>query len=88
MKKTMGGDLERVAFRLAEILGDDGVLVGALAVAAHGFIRATSDVDLWLRGFPWLRSAVAWRSTVSPRRSIEVISTFSGARWAGCASTS
>ncbi len=40
-------DLPGIAARLAEILGPDRcVLVGALAVAVHGYPRATDDVDL------------------------------------------
>jgi hypothetical protein len=43
-------DLRRIAARLAEILGADRcLLVGALAVAAHGYPRATDDVDLVTR---------------------------------------
>jgi hypothetical protein len=39
-------DLEKVAVRLARILGpDDCLLVGGLAVGAHGYVRATKDVD-------------------------------------------
>jgi len=40
-------DLRGIAVRLAGILGPDRcVLVGALAVAVHGYPRATDDVDL------------------------------------------
>jgi hypothetical protein len=40
-------DVRGIAVRLAEILGPDRcVLVGALAVAVHGYPRATDDVDL------------------------------------------
>ena len=43
-------DLRRIAARLAEILGPDRcVLIGALAVAVHGYPRATDDVDLLTR---------------------------------------
>jgi hypothetical protein len=43
-------DLRRIAARLAQILGPDRcVLVGALAVAVHGYPRATDDVDLLTR---------------------------------------
>jgi hypothetical protein len=39
-------DLLRVASRVSAALGpDDCVLVGGMAVAAHGFVRATRDVD-------------------------------------------
>lgn len=38
-------DLEKAATRLAEILGEDGMMVGGLAVAAWGYVRATDDVD-------------------------------------------
>ena len=45
--KSGDPDLRRIAARLAEILGPDRcVLVGALAVAVHGYPRATDDVDL------------------------------------------
>jgi hypothetical protein len=43
-------DFRKVALRLAEIIGSDECrLVGGLAVAAHGYIRATRDVDLVAR---------------------------------------
>jgi len=39
-----------VARRVAEAVGlDDSLLVGGLAVAAHGFVRATRDVDVLTR---------------------------------------
>jgi len=41
--------LERVALLLAEALGEDGVLVGGMAVGAHGYVRATDDVDFVAR---------------------------------------
>jgi len=42
--------LKRVALRLTEILGEDSCMViGAIAVAAHGYPRATADVDLVAR---------------------------------------
>jgi hypothetical protein len=45
--KSGDPDLRTIAARLAEILGPDRcVLVGALAVAVHGYPRATDDVDL------------------------------------------
>jgi hypothetical protein len=34
---------------LADALGEDGVLVGGLAVGAHGYVRATDDVDFVTR---------------------------------------
>lgn len=38
--------LERVARRVARILGEsECLLVGGLAVGAHGYVRATQDVD-------------------------------------------
>ena len=41
---------ERAARRLAQALGaDECVLVGGLAVVAHGYVRATRDVDLLTR---------------------------------------
>lgn len=43
-------DLERVARRVAGILGEkDCVLVGGLAVGAHGYVRATRGVDFVAR---------------------------------------
>jgi hypothetical protein len=45
VKTPAASALERVASRLAQVLGEDGVLVGAMAVAAHGYVRATRDVD-------------------------------------------
>src|SRR5439155_20377784 len=47
LTKSGEPDLRRIAARLAEILGPDRcVVVGALAVAVHGYPRATDDVDL------------------------------------------
>jgi hypothetical protein len=43
-------DLERAAGRLAKALGQkDCLLIGGLAVAAHGFVRGTEDVDFVVR---------------------------------------
>lgn len=43
-------DLRHVAVRLADMLGPDQcMVVGALAVAVHGYPRATDDVDLLTR---------------------------------------
>ena len=42
-------DLEQAATRIAAILGDDGVLVGGLAVSAWGYVRATDDIDFVAR---------------------------------------
>ena len=45
--KTADADLVRLAARLANILGPDQcLLVGGLAVAGHGYVRATDDIDL------------------------------------------
>jgi hypothetical protein len=41
--------LEEAAVRLAGALGSDGLLVGGLAVAAWGYVRATDDVDFVAR---------------------------------------
>jgi hypothetical protein len=42
-----GTDLVRLATRLASILGPEQCLVvGGLAVAGHGYVRATDDIDL------------------------------------------
>jgi hypothetical protein len=38
-------DIEQAAIRLAEVLGDAGVLIGGLAVSAWGYVRATDDID-------------------------------------------
>lgn len=32
--------------------GVDFIIVGAYALAAHGLVRATGDIDLWLRNSP------------------------------------
>ena len=43
-------DLRKAAVRLARILGpDDCLLVGGMAVGAHGYVRATKDVDFVVR---------------------------------------
>ena len=48
--KARSTRFERTARRLAQALGaDDCVLVGGLAVIAHGYVRATRDVDLVTR---------------------------------------
>ena len=48
--KRGNSDLRLTALQLAAILGPDQcVVVGALAVAAHGYPRATDDVDLLTR---------------------------------------
>ena len=36
---------DQVAVRLASLLPEPNALIGALAVAAHGYIRATDDID-------------------------------------------
>lgn len=42
--------LEDVAVRVAAALGEDEcVLIGGLAVGAHGYVRATTDVDFVVR---------------------------------------
>jgi hypothetical protein len=45
LRRERKNDLDRAAVRLAEILGDQGALIGGMAVAAHGYVRATEDVD-------------------------------------------
>ncbi len=45
----MAADPSRAAARLASVLGSDAVLVGGLAVAAWGHVRATKDVDFLCR---------------------------------------
>jgi hypothetical protein len=43
-------DLEGAARQLVKILGEeDCLLIGGLAVAAHGYVRATQDVDFLVR---------------------------------------
>jgi hypothetical protein len=37
--------VQEAAARLSRMLGDAGILVGGLAVSAHGHVRATDDVD-------------------------------------------
>jgi hypothetical protein len=37
--------MDEVAVRLAALLPEPNALIGALAVAAHGYIRATDDLD-------------------------------------------
>jgi hypothetical protein len=37
--------VQDAAARIARVLGDDGILVGGLAVSAHGHVRGTDDVD-------------------------------------------
>lgn len=49
MKAPPSFDLERVALLLAEVLGENGLLVGGMAVGAHGYVRATDDVDFVAR---------------------------------------
>ena len=38
-------DLEETATRITAVLGDEGMLVGGMAVATWGYVRATDDVD-------------------------------------------
>jgi len=50
MTHTVGpDDLEAAATHVAAALGDDGVLVGGMAVAAWGYVRATDDIDFVAR---------------------------------------
>jgi hypothetical protein len=49
VKSPPSFDLERVALLLAEALGENGMLVGGMAVGAHGYVRATDDVDFVAR---------------------------------------
>jgi hypothetical protein len=43
--------LEKVAVRLVSAAGaEDTVIVGGLAVGLHGYVRATDDVDILVRG--------------------------------------
>ena len=50
MSRRPAPDFRKVALRLVEIIGgDDCRLAGGLAVAVHGFVRATKDVDLVTR---------------------------------------
>ncbi len=45
MKRKGRGTLLDVAVRLAEILPEPNALIGALAVGAHGHVRASDDID-------------------------------------------
>lgn len=46
MASTVGPDeLEEAATRIAATLGDEGMMVGGMAVSAWGYVRATDDVD-------------------------------------------
>jgi hypothetical protein len=50
LKRPKGPDFEKAALGLARLIGDqDCRLAGALAVAAYGFVRATTGVDLVAR---------------------------------------
>ena len=50
MSQRRAPDFRKVALRLALIIGGDECrLAGGLAVAVHGFVRATKDVDLVAR---------------------------------------
>jgi hypothetical protein len=45
-------NLEEIASQLAAVLGGDGddyALIGGLAVGAHGFVRATGDIEFVVR---------------------------------------
>lgn len=44
-KSRKGISPHEVAIRLASILPEPNALIGALAVAAHGYVRATDDID-------------------------------------------
>ena len=66
----MRGDsatLKRVALRLTEALGEDScVVIGAIAVAAHGYARATTDIDLVARiPLPEVRKRLSSRGVKS-----------------------
>jgi hypothetical protein len=37
--------VQEAAARIARVLGESGILVGGLAVSAHGHVRGTDDVD-------------------------------------------
>jgi hypothetical protein len=43
--KGSGNAVQEVAARIARVLGDAGIVVGGLAVSAHGHVRGTDDVD-------------------------------------------
>jgi nucleotidyltransferase AbiEii toxin of type IV toxin-antitoxin system len=48
--RSNSATLRAVALRLIKALGEDScVVIGAIAVAAHGYARATTDVDLIAR---------------------------------------
>jgi hypothetical protein len=61
--------LERAALRLAAVLGDGQyVLVGGLAVMAHGYVRATEDVDFVARSLPHAAERLREAGVVFERR--------------------
>ena len=50
MSRRRAPDFRKVALRLAEIIGgEECQLAGGLAVAVHGFVRATKDIGLVAR---------------------------------------
>ena len=50
MSRRRAPDFRKVALRLAEIIGgEECQLAGGLAVAVHGFVRATKEIDLVAR---------------------------------------
>ena len=53
--------------------GADYLLVGAHALAAHGVVRATGDLDVWIRPTPENASKV-WRALVAFGAPLEQLS--------------
>ena len=49
--KLLNPDFKDMLSALSEA-GADFLVVGAYALAAHGFPRATGDLDLWVRPTP------------------------------------
>jgi hypothetical protein len=45
VKRRRPAEIHEVAARLAAVLPEPTALIGALAVAAHGYVRATDDID-------------------------------------------
>src|SRR5262245_18906014 len=45
---TMNRDFEGMLSALCEA-GAEFLIVGAYALAAHGYVRATGDIDIWVR---------------------------------------
>jgi hypothetical protein len=52
-----------------KLLGSNGVkylLIGGYAVNVHGYVRATNDLDIWIKVN---RSSSVWHARTAPSRS-------------------